>query len=145
MPTQAKHSGGRTLPLAVLIVAGLLSIAGCGGGGGSSDPTPAPASTPAPATTQSSSVVLTTGPLQASTLSTQTVGTGGGSITVTASADPLLGLKIDVPAGAATESVKFIVSSAAVSAATGLPTGASLKSRLIRIETTGSEQWNQLY
>ena len=142
MATQSKHLGGRTLPLAVLIVAGLLSIAGCGGGGGgSADPAPAPA--PALSATQSSSVVLTTGPLQASTLSTQTVGTGGGSITVTASADPLLGLKIDVPAGAATESVKFVVSSAAVSAATGLPTGASLKSRLIRIETTGSEQWNQ--
>ncbi len=137
---------GGNLSTAALVVAALLSTAGCGSGGGSTDtavasaPTPIPAPAPSPA---QPNIELTTGALQASALSSSTVGTAGGTITVSSGSDPLAGLKIEVPAGAAGEPVTFVVSSAAVNAVSGLPAGASIKSRLIQIETTASDQWNK--
>ncbi len=135
----SRFTGGK-LSMAALVVAALLAAGGCGSGGDSTATALAPAPTPASA---QPGIELTTGTLQTSTLSSSTVSAAGGTITVSSGSDPLAGLKIEVPAGAASESVTFVVSSAAVNAVSGLPTGAGIKSRLIRIETRASDQWNK--
>lgn len=134
------------LSMAGLVVVALVSAIGCGSGGDSTvtavGSAPAPTPAPAPAATQPG-IELATGALQASALSNSTVNAAGGTIAIASGSDPLAGLKIEVPAGATTEPVKFVVSSAAVNAASGLPTGTGIRSRLIRIETTASDQWNK--
>lgn len=76
-------------------------------------------------------------------VTTGTVSEVGGMIQVTGSG-PLSGLKIDVPPTVAQEPVQFRVSYATVDlgGVDGLPEGASVASRMIQIETTGSPSWN---
>lgn len=71
-----------------------------------------------------------------------TVTPAGGSII--APSGVLNGLRIDAPNGAARENIAFRVSYAEVdtSAVKGLPQGASIASKMISIETSGSASWN---
>ena len=67
----------------------------------------------------------------------------GGVIEVTNSTSPLYGLKIDVPEAASNEDIQFNVSYADVVNCTGLPENASIVSKMIDIQTTGSTLWNE--
>lgn len=69
-----------------------------------------------------------------------TLGIGGGSIEVTDG--PLQGLKIQAAAGATDEDITFNISYADVSGSSGLPEGASLWGKIVKIEASGSDSWN---
>lgn len=96
--------------------------------------------TPPPGPTH---VQIEAGELRAVVLSTAAVDARGGTITVAEAASPLAGLSIVVPPGAVRESIAFEVRWADVTGAAGLPEGAFTASKLITIETTGSEGWNE--
>jgi len=76
-------------------------------------------------------------------VTTGSVGSNGGSISVSDSSNPLNGLDIDVPTAAASETVDFSISYADVSDIKGLPDNAEVAGKLIRINTTGSTAWNK--
>ncbi len=110
---------------------------------GTSHPTSNPSVTPiasSPPTT-SNHVTLTTG--QRTTATSQTVGSAGGTVQVTDSSSPLYGLKVVVPEAATSDPVSFDVSYADVSSINGLPQGASVASKMIYIEVTGSSVFNK--
>lgn len=67
----------------------------------------------------------------------------GGTIEVTDSSSPLYGLRIEVPEAATEEAVTFTVSYSDIIDVSGLPENASVASKLIDIETSGSEIWNK--
>ncbi|OPY33091.1 MAG: hypothetical protein A4E32_00764 [Methanomassiliicoccales archaeon PtaU1.Bin124] len=73
------------------------------------------------------------------TVSTGSVSSNGGQIT-----GSLSGLKIEVPTGSVSDTVQFQVSTATVteSQVEGLPTGASIASKMIKIDTIGTTEWN---
>ena len=81
-------------------------------------------------------VALETSAFVDSTLSATTVGPAGGVLTVTGSTDPLAGASVSVPAGALAETVNVGLSSAAITAMTGLPDGAAPRGRAIHLQLT---------
>src|SRR5439155_2406448 len=85
---------------------------------------------------------LPTGSFTVAPLDQPTVGPGGGTIAVSDPSSPLFGLSIVVPPGATDENVTFSVRYADVTGASGLPAGAAVTSKLIQIETNGSDRWN---
>ena len=87
---------------------------------------------------------MTTGTFQdlSSDLSSAEVGSEGGTIAITDPTSPLAGLEIMVPEGATDEVIDFKVSYADISGEAGLPEGTTTRSKLIRIETSGSDSWN---
>jgi uncharacterized protein YfaP (DUF2135 family) len=87
--------------------------------------------------------VFTRAPLTTAPITGATIGPAGGMITVGDSGHPLAGLVIEVPPGATTESIVFNVEYADVSGAVGLPAGATPSSKIVRITTTGSDDWNR--
>lgn len=133
----------------VLVFSGELNI-----GPPATNPTPTPTtntSTP-PVSTQtpggatpppSTSNVVSISSGSKVAVTTQTIGSSGGTIQVTDSSSPLYGLKIVVPATATSEPVQFEVSYADISQITGLPSSASAASKLITIHATGSADFNQ--
>ena len=72
----------------------------------------------------------------------KTIGVSGGTLTVTDASSPLFGLRISVPENATNEPIQFKVNYADVKSVKGLPQDASVVSRLIDIQTSGSTQWN---
>jgi len=70
----------------------------------------------------------------------ETIGFQGGSLSITSGA--LDGLRIEVPSGATEDSVDFDVTSEEVDDLPGLPEEGSIASRLITINTDGSDGWN---
>jgi hypothetical protein len=84
-----------------------------------------------------------TGPFTDVALTRTSVGSDGGTIAVNDPASPLHGLSIDVPAGATRESIGFTVRYADITATSGLPAETQATSKLIQVETSGSDQWNE--
>ncbi|MEI6797513.1 MAG: hypothetical protein WCK39_11670, partial [Methanomassiliicoccales archaeon] len=68
-----------------------------------------------------------------------TVGSSGGRIIGSSAA---AGLVIDVPSGATSESISFVLSAASPTTTNGLPAGTEFVSPLFKIVTSGSTQWN---
>jgi len=85
---------------------------------------------------------LTPGGFNHARLDVETIGPGGGSVTVDDPHGPLDGLTIVIPAGATGEPITFSIAWADLSSE-GLPRGAAPASKLIRIEARGSDEWNQ--
>jgi hypothetical protein len=85
--------------------------------------------------------VITTqaGTFQESTLSSAVVGVAGGVLSVTNPADPLFGAQITVPPNTLGANVTISLSSAPVSSASGLPQGASIRGRLIRLSALDAQ------
>lgn len=82
------------------------------------------------------SVTVQTGAFVTSTLSASTVDSSGGTLSVSGAGDPLAGAKVSFAAGAVPQAVTVVLSSAPITAVTGLPTGAAARSRLIRLDVT---------
>lgn len=76
-------------------------------------------------------------------VTTGSVGSSGGSISVSDYSNPLYGLDIDIPTAASLETIDFDISYADVSNIEGLPENAEVVGKLIRINTTGSSNWNK--
>ena len=87
--------------------------------------------------------LVATAKLRPTTVSTESIGSGGGSITVTTSG-PLTGLKLEVPAGALPEPVSISVG---YSSAIGIPldTVARVASVLVTLETDAVNAANELF
>jgi uncharacterized protein YfaP (DUF2135 family) len=73
----------------------------------------------------------------------QSVSSSGGTVQVTDSSSPLNGLKIVVPEAATSEQIQFTVSYADISNVNGIPPAASVVSKLITIQATGSTEFNK--
>jgi uncharacterized protein YfaP (DUF2135 family) len=73
----------------------------------------------------------------------QLIGSMGGTVQVADSSSPLNGLRIDVPQASASEPIQFDVSYSDISSISGLPAGASVVSKLISIDTSGSAVFNK--
>ena len=73
------------------------------------------------------------------------VGSSGGSISVSDSSSPLFGLNIDVPQAAADDTVNFDISYSDVTKISGLTESASLASKMINIETDGNDIWDNYF
>jgi hypothetical protein len=73
----------------------------------------------------------------------QTIGPEGGTIRITDASSPIYGLKIEFPEGSARENVNVAVSYTDVNEISGLPENFSVASKLIKIETSGSAEWNE--
>jgi uncharacterized protein YfaP (DUF2135 family) len=86
---------------------------------------------------------FTTGTFTPAALSATSVGPDGGTISVTDPSSPLFGLEIVVPPGATGETITFEISFADITGESGLPAGATSSSKMIRITTNGSAEWNQ--
>ncbi|MCG7845132.1 MAG: hypothetical protein MIO90_06865, partial [Methanomassiliicoccales archaeon] len=71
-----------------------------------------------------------------------TIGSIGGAISINNMANALNGLKIEVPQGALESPVDFAISSAVVTDAEGLPDTGEVVSRMISIDTDGTDDWN---
>ncbi len=102
-------------------------------------PNTTPSTTPSGNNPQTQ-VTITKG--QTTQVTTQTISSSGGTIQ-TDSSSAINGLKIKVPEAATTNPVQFQVSYSDISSINNLPAGASAKSKLISIETSGSEIWNE--
>ena len=76
-------------------------------------------------------------------VTTGAYGSNGGNIAVSDYSNPLYGLDIDIPTAAASETVDFTVSYADVDDIEGLPEDAEIASKLIKVETTASTNWNK--
>jgi uncharacterized protein YfaP (DUF2135 family) len=76
-------------------------------------------------------------------VASQSVASTGGTISVTDSLSPLYGLNIEIPRAAASEDVTFSISYADITDIAGLPEGASFASKMISIETDGTDVWNE--
>lgn len=86
--------------------------------------------------------IVPTGAYTPVTTSANFISSTGGSVSGGSS---LPGLNIKVPTGAAREQIQFQVSTADVNEGQvqGLPSGANIASKMIRVETSGSSSWNQ--
>jgi uncharacterized protein YfaP (DUF2135 family) len=73
----------------------------------------------------------------------QSVDSNGGVIEVTDPALPVHGLRIQVPTAATAEPISFTVSYSSIRELRGVPENMSVASKLITIEATGSERWNE--
>ena len=123
--------------LALLLLASLAACGGSSGGDSTSTSTAPPVVTPAPPVAAvGTTVTLETAPFVASTMSAPVVGPGGGTLTVVGTTDPLAGASLAFPAGVLSEPVTVTLSSAPVTAATGLPAGAAPRGRAIRVQLT---------
>ena len=71
------------------------------------------------------------------------VGSSGGSISVSDSSSPLYGFNIDVPQAAADDTVNFDISYSDITEIAGLTESASIASKMINIETDGSTSWDK--
>jgi len=71
------------------------------------------------------------------------VGYNGGSISVTDSSSPLFEFNIDVPQAAAEDSVSFDISYSDIINITGLPANTNFASKMITIETDGTDVWDK--
>ena len=155
-PAKASHMG-RNIAIAVVLIAILVIPTGLYFGGffgNNSDTNPRPSTSPSsghttsptstgisPTSTPTSDrVSITKG--QSTQVVTQSVGATGGTIQASDSS-PVKGLKISVPEAASAENIQFQVSCADVNSITGLPEGASVKSKLITVATSGSSEWNE--
>ncbi len=67
----------------------------------------------------------------------------GGTIQVNLVSSPLNGLAIEVPPAATDENISFNVSYADVTSVGGLPEKAAIASKMITVETNGSDAWNE--
>ena len=115
------------------------------------NPTPTPTATPTTSpiaspgtntpTPTNNVVTITTG--SKVSVTSQTIGSNGGTIQVTDSSSPLNGLKIVVPPAATSENIQFTVSYSDISSINGLPEGASAASKLITIDASGSALFNK--
>ena len=76
-------------------------------------------------------------------VSSKSINYNGGSVGVTDTSNPLYGLNIEIPNGAASETIDFSISYADVTEISGLPEEASIASWLINIETDGSTTWDK--
>lgn len=76
-------------------------------------------------------------------VTSQSIGVTGGTIQVTDSSSPLNGLEIDVPQAATDEPVQFQVSYSTVNDISGLPQSCAVASKMISIETSGSDTFNE--
>ncbi len=76
-------------------------------------------------------------------VASQSVNLSGGIIEVVDNSNPLYGLKIGIPEGATNDEVNLSISYANVSSISGLPETASVVSKMIHIETDGSEVWDK--
>lgn len=103
-----------------------------------SSPTGTPTSTPPP--TQNNVNFVTSNPIS---VASKQITAAGGTVEVTDSSSPLNGLKIKVPEAAANEPIQFDVSYKSVTSVNGLPQDASVASKLINIQTSGSAAWNE--
>lgn len=130
-PAQAA-SLWRALPM-LLLVAGL---AACGGGDSASSAPPVTVTPLPPVAIVGTTVALETAAFVAATLSAPTVGPEGGTLSVIGTTDPLAGATLAFPAGVLSEPVTVALSSAPVTAATGLPAGAAPRGRAIRVQLT---------
>jgi uncharacterized protein YfaP (DUF2135 family) len=92
-------------------------------------------------TSQQGDVVMTIGAMNKAVETG--IGTEGGTISVTDTASPLYGLRIEFPESATTENVNVVVSYADVLDISGLPENNSVASKLIKIETSGSAEWDE--
>ena len=91
--------------------------------------------------TTSEEIVVTKGSLTQAT--SKAVGASGGTVEVADASNPLNGLKIEVPETAADETINFTIKYATVTSISGLPPNASVASKLISIEASGSDAWNK--
>ncbi|NLE03647.1 MAG: hypothetical protein GX638_02445, partial [Crenarchaeota archaeon] len=159
-PPSKKSNAGRNIAIAIILIAILLVpvvllYSGVINLNFGANPTPSPhasispsySSSPSPTgvsptatPTVSDRVTITKG--QTTQVTTQTIGSTGGAIQVD-SAGPMKGLKIDVPQAASNEAIQFQVTYADVTNINGLPQGASVKSKLITVSTSGSSDWNK--
>lgn len=80
------------------------------------------------------SVTVQGGTFVPSVLSAGTVTSAGATLSVSDPNDPLAGARVVVPAGAVTQSVTVQLSSAPVTNTSGLPDGATVRSRLVRLD-----------
>ncbi len=71
-----------------------------------------------------------------------TIGTIGGMISINDPSNYLDGLRIEVPQGALDSPVDFDISSAVVSSVEGLPDTGEIVSRMISIDTDGTDAWD---
>ncbi len=157
-PTTSRKSRKKFLSLlaiiliVIILVPSALVLSGAINLGPSTNPPPtaaptgtAPTSqgTPSPTTSSTTTNVVSITSGSSVSVTSQSIGSSGGTIQVTDSSSPLYGLKIVVPTAATTDPVQFEISYADVSTATGLPTGASPASKLITIHATGSADFNQ--
>ena len=71
-----------------------------------------------------------------------TIGSMGGAISINDASNLLDGLRIEVPQGALEFPVDFDISSAVVTDADGLPDTGEIVSRMISIDTDGTDDWN---
>ena len=71
------------------------------------------------------------------------IGVAGGTLNINNLSSPLNGFKVEVPNAVAPENINFSVKYADVTDVQGLPSGASIASKMIEIETSGSDEWNQ--
>ena len=86
-------------------------------------------------------VTITSGtPVQ---VTSQSIDARGGTIEVTNSSSPLFGLEIEVPEASTSEVIDFTIRYADVTNITGLPKNCSVASKLIQIDTSGSDIWNE--
>jgi hypothetical protein len=79
-------------------------------------------------------LAMQTGPYITSVLSASTIDGTGGTLTVTEPSDPLVGANLVFPAKLVTEPITVSLLSAPVTSSTGLPVGASIHSRAIRVD-----------
>lgn len=76
-------------------------------------------------------------------VTSKNIGINGGTVSVTDSSNPLYGFKIEVPEAASLDDVEFSISYADITEISGLPEEASIASKMISIDTDGSESWNK--
>lgn len=112
---------------------------------GDTEPPPTPPQPPQapPQTGRGTRITLSTGTFTPVNLSQTSIGRPGGRISVMGAGSALEGLEIEVPEAATEEDISFSVSHADGEIKSGLPEGAVLTSKVIRIETSGSERWNR--
>jgi uncharacterized protein YfaP (DUF2135 family) len=133
----------------VLFYSGLLSPTNPG-----ASPTPFPSitatpfSTPNPSSptvtpTPASQTIVNIATSEKTPVTAKSIGSSGGTIQVTDTASPLKGLNIDVPQAATEQPIQFAISYSTVSSIAGLPSSCSVASKMISIETTGSETFNK--
>ncbi len=121
---------GAVAVVVILILAAVLVIS------------PAPTNTPAPFGSTPTPITMTTGSFTPQG-GTQVVSTSGGTVAVTNPSSPINGVRIDLPSGAADESISVDVSYADVTDVQGLPPEASVAGKMINIQTSGSADWNE--
>jgi hypothetical protein len=86
-----------------------------------------------PASARGQKFAVQAGEFQASALSSSVVGSAGGVASVTSPGDPLAGARIEFPAGVLAGDTTISLTSAPVTAISGLPDGTAVRSRVIRL------------